>query len=604
VLSGVTVAIVAYDELGATGGPNGDAFMLAVTRASEISIGIVSAGIVLAATDFGGVRRQLAALIASLSAEIVVRFSEALSLGGAKFPEFQEVRGALIRRVIALDPIIDQAYGEAAELHYRSPVIQSAIEGRSGLWLIGARPPFAGTTAGRAGLPRRASRVGTQGIAPHRPRSMVDKLGRSGLRHRRSGAACRRGPPKPCRCGCLPIRRPTRIVGRSPDRRHSFIPDLLPSLVNAGHTFVTVGAVELFWTITQWPNGSLAILFATIGTILFAVRANQAYATAVGFIIGTVIAAMLAATVKFAILPQLESFPAFCLAIGIVLVPAGIGSVQPWQTATFTAMAFYFMPLLAPQNEMSYDTAQFYNNAVAIVGGLGAAAVSFRLLPPLSLVYQTRRLLALMLRDLRRLMLPPAESTLEEWRGRGYARLAVLPAAATREQTSNLLAALLVGSEITRVRCSICRFSLGAGRTLIGSAACREASGRFPRLRTMRCGNIWRCSTRPHSARHAGRAEVHLARRSGLTMDGCQWRARLLRLLHQLPDRLAIARLAAGARHPVPASCPNRHAKPAPHRSTGQSADNANPQDPTPSCGPGTAATPPASGWEPFPASG
>jgi uncharacterized membrane protein YccC len=56
-LAGYTAAIIAADELGATGGPNADAvFLLAVYRASEICIGIVSAGIVLAGTDFGGVR--------------------------------------------------------------------------------------------------------------------------------------------------------------------------------------------------------------------------------------------------------------------------------------------------------------------------------------------------------------------------------------------------------------------------------------------------------------------------------------------------------------------------------------------------------------------
>src|SRR5437660_6252647 len=40
-LAGYTAAIIASDQLGATGGPNGEAFMLAATRASEICIGIV-----------------------------------------------------------------------------------------------------------------------------------------------------------------------------------------------------------------------------------------------------------------------------------------------------------------------------------------------------------------------------------------------------------------------------------------------------------------------------------------------------------------------------------------------------------------------------------
>ena len=68
-LAGYTTVIVAADTLGATGGPNTDVFMLAVMRASEICIGIVSAGIVLAGTDLGGARRRLAGLVAARGAE-------------------------------------------------------------------------------------------------------------------------------------------------------------------------------------------------------------------------------------------------------------------------------------------------------------------------------------------------------------------------------------------------------------------------------------------------------------------------------------------------------------------------------------------------------
>src|SRR5690349_6994990 len=79
-LAGYTAAIIASDQLGATGGPNGQAFTLAVTRASEICIGIVCAGLVLATTDFGGARRRLAALVAAISAEITARFTGTLAL--------------------------------------------------------------------------------------------------------------------------------------------------------------------------------------------------------------------------------------------------------------------------------------------------------------------------------------------------------------------------------------------------------------------------------------------------------------------------------------------------------------------------------------------
>lgn len=69
-LAGLTAAVIASDELGAIGGANGDVFILAVTRASEICIGIICAGVVLAGTDFGGARHRLAAQLATISAEI------------------------------------------------------------------------------------------------------------------------------------------------------------------------------------------------------------------------------------------------------------------------------------------------------------------------------------------------------------------------------------------------------------------------------------------------------------------------------------------------------------------------------------------------------
>ncbi len=93
-LAGFTAAIVASDELGATGGANGDAFMLAVTRASEICIGIVCAGVVLAATDFGGARRRLATVFAALTRQITNGFVEELAATGAQRRESREAQPA------------------------------------------------------------------------------------------------------------------------------------------------------------------------------------------------------------------------------------------------------------------------------------------------------------------------------------------------------------------------------------------------------------------------------------------------------------------------------------------------------------------------------
>jgi uncharacterized membrane protein YccC len=188
---------------------------------------------------------------------------------------------------------------------------------------------------------------------------------------------------------------------------------------------------------------------------LLSPRGDLAYGAAMAFALGTAGAVVCGAIVKFAVLPALQTFPAFCLAIGLILVPGGFAmarSRQPAAVAVLTAMGMNFMPLLSPTNPMTYDTAQFYNFALAIVVGCGVAPVAFRLLPPLSPALRARRLLDLALRDLRRLAIAPVLATSEDWEGRMYGRLGALPDQAEPLQRAQLMAALSVGSEIIQLR--------------------------------------------------------------------------------------------------------------------------------------------------------
>ena len=244
---------------------------------------------------------------------------------------------------------------------------------------------------------------------------------------------------------------PARPVARSV-RIGIRVPDWLPSLVNAGRAFLTISAVAVFWVVTEWPSGAQAMAFAAIGVILVAPRADQAYGVALRFTIGTSIGAILAAITAFAVLPKFETFSALAIAIGVVLVPAGAGVALSWQTPVFTGLAAWFIPLLGPANQMNYNTVQFYNTAVAIVGGIGVAALSFRLILPLSPRFRARRLMALSLRDLSRLAAGTIAWQISDWRNRIYGRFSVLPDEAQPLQRSQLLAALSVGAEIITLR--------------------------------------------------------------------------------------------------------------------------------------------------------
>ena len=483
-LAGYTAAIVAYDQLGATGGPNGQAFMLAVTRATEVCIGIVSAGVVLAVTDLGGAQRRLAESFAALSAEIATRFMDTLRLTGARLQKVQPVRRELLKRVIALDAVIDEAIGESSQLRDHSPVLQAAVEG-----LFGALSGWRAVAAHLESLPDDEARSEGDAVMRSFPSELRGAWQADPARRMRDPMYLRgvcetavrtlRSLPAETPALRLLADQTARVLAglsqaldglallvedpaQPPARRRRLrlsVPDWLPSLLSAGRAFVTIGAVAAFWIVTAWPSGALAITWAAIPVILFSPRAAEAYDAAMGFMVGNVLAAAFAAIVAFAVLPSLGTFAGFAAAMGLYLVPVGALFAQR-PSAISVAMAANFVPLLAPANQMSYDTNQFYNTALGILAGNVAAALFFRLLPPLSPALRTRRLLAFTLRELRRLATGGVALTARNWEQTTYGRLEALPDEAEPLQRARLLAALSLGTEIARLRYASARLGV------------------------------------------------------------------------------------------------------------------------------------------------
>jgi uncharacterized membrane protein YccC len=483
-LAGFTAVVIASDLLGATGGANGEAFTLALTRVSEICIGIVCAGIVVAGTDFGRARDQLAAQFAALSAEVTAGLSDTLARRIGE--ETRSTRRDLIRRVIALELIIDEAIGETSDLRYRLRVLQAAVEGLfaalSG-WRMGANhlellpndqrkreadavlrnlpwelrsAPWRGDATPWTADPPHLRRVCAAAV-----RALVAlPADTPSLRLLADGTAEALIGISRALNGVVLLTASDQGVPQARVARVR-VPDLLPALVNATRVLIVIGVVELFWIATAWPSGALAVTWSAIFVIAFSPASDQAYASAKRRLLGIILAAVLAAIVKFAVLPGSENFVSLAIAIGLVLIPAGALSTLSWEAAMFGAIASWFIPLVAPENQIIYDTQQFYNSALAIVAGAGAATIAFRLLPPLSPALRARRLLALTLRDLRRLPTGPVLPTRGRWESKAYGRLSLLPEQAEPLQRAQLLAALSVGTEIIRLRRIARRIRLG-----------------------------------------------------------------------------------------------------------------------------------------------
>ena len=493
-LTGITVAIIAGDTLGATGGLNEEVFTLAVARASEIFIGITCSTVILAVTDLGGARQRLCGSFATLLAEITAGFAGTLALAGADTSESQSKRRELAKRTIALDPVIDQAIGESFMLRTRLPVLQRAFDS-----LLAALSSWRAVSLRLArqsdDVAQQEARAVLDDITPElrsalesgKPRRWLADPGRlreiaeTTLRTLYTARAATpslqlltdqtagllAGTVDTLNALALLTGADMRVGRPRTSRLH--VPDFLPAFVDAGRAFVAIAAVSLFWIVTAWPNGSTSILLVTLVVLFFAPRGEQAAKVSTSYMIGGAIACVFAAIIEFAVLPRVQTFPAFSIVIGLYLVPVGALISLQRLPATLTAMitggGILFLLLLAPANQMVYDTARFYNAALAILAGCAAATLSFHLAPPLSPAFRTRRLLALTLRDLRRLATGPLPRTSDDWEGLVYRRLAVLPDSARPLQRAQLIAALLAGTEIVRLRRIVLHLGLSAELT-------------------------------------------------------------------------------------------------------------------------------------------
>jgi uncharacterized membrane protein YccC len=495
-LAGYTAAIIAIDVLGPVGSTNGIVFIFAVDRAVEICIGIVSAGVVLALTDLGRSRRKLATEFAALSSEIMDGFTDCFATTSDSLIQLQALRRELLRRVIALYPMIDAAIGEASDLRYRSAVLQRAVTGLMETVSAWRKVAIAIALNGDAMIQQEAGAV-------------HDQLPRARLSSDPTGST--EEPAALREACCLAVRSLTRFEASTPMQRlladnaaagmlgmaralngltgvidprdvvgvrgtaRVHVADWLPAFVNSTRVLFAVGTISLFWILSAWPNGVAAITFCAVIVILLPPSGDAAYSASLLFLYGSALSAFLAAFVVFGLLPQVITFPTLCLTLGIVLVPLGFLNARGWKPMFFFAAAVNFLPMLNITNGMTYDGSGFWNGAIAILAGIAFGVVAMLVIPPLSPAIRTQRLLALTLADLRRLAKRASPGKASDWESRGVARLLAMPDKAEPVERAELAAAVAVGKEIVRLRHVAPRFVPSA---MVDAALAALAEGR------------------------------------------------------------------------------------------------------------------------------
>jgi uncharacterized membrane protein YccC len=475
-LSGYTAAVVFVDEIA---NPQ-NVFVVAASRVTEISIGVLSAGLVHALTDFGDATERLGRAFADIGHGIASGLGQTLRTGRETL-ELRMSRRVLIGRVIALDATIDEVLGEPSHLRYRAGVLQAAeeslyvalsawraignhidtIPGQQTPALAGALLPRLSNLEDRSWLddPRvvreicASERCGpTASAADVSSRLIFDGVKRTLEALERVANAL------------MVVVDP---AARSSGVRHSrlYVPDLLPVMLNGTRILLTVLAAELFWILTEWPDGPIMIIFTAATVILFSALGDQGYPSAIEYAFGSAMAGILAAILNLAILPSVNgTFLTLSLVLSLFLVPLGALSARSWHKPAFTAVVANFLPILAIENAPNYDAGRLLNTALAVCAGTLAGALSIGLIQPLPPARRIQRLLTLTLNDLRRLFLQRRHFAAKSWVARVSRRLAAMPSEATLEETAELLAALSVGQ--AAIALLQARPRLSAGQTL------------------------------------------------------------------------------------------------------------------------------------------
>lgn len=178
--------------------------------------------------------------------------------------------------------------------------------------------------------------------------------------------------------------------------------DLPLALLFGSRSALAFLVMSCFWLATAWPAAPGGLVLTCVVCSLFASRENGAQ-IGLSFLRGILLAIPMAFVVGQLLLPQWSSFAMLCLGMGVPLFFGALGMAHPCTGPTATSYCLHFIVLVSPLNAMHFDVAVMLNSAQAMLMGVGAAVLAFRLVVLRHPAWLGRRLRAATQSDLVRL---------------------------------------------------------------------------------------------------------------------------------------------------------------------------------------------------------
>jgi len=167
--------------------------------------------------------------------------------------------------------------------------------------------------------------------------------------------------------------------------------DPLVALLSGARACAAILLVGAFWIASAWPYGSSALTFVAVVCALFTMTPDPPRAArrmTLGFSAGFLAALLF----KFFVLPSLDGFGLLCAGLVPVLMAGLYLATRPAWTDAGTGFVIFFTTMLAPGNTMQLNPEAFLNEGGATILGILVAVVMFETLIPASGIWLQRRL--------------------------------------------------------------------------------------------------------------------------------------------------------------------------------------------------------------------
>lgn len=145
---------------------------------------------------------------------------------------------------------------------------------------------------------------------------------------------------------------------------------------------ILVLSLSAFWLATAWPSGPTFVLTAGLVSALTSISSNPGR-LASQILGGAIISGMIGFFLYFWVYPLIDGFPLLYCTIAPVLALGVFWLARPQTAGYGVGLLVWFCILSLPNNLTLYDPYRFMNNYIAVVLSIGIAALaSLFILPP------------------------------------------------------------------------------------------------------------------------------------------------------------------------------------------------------------------------------